>query len=147
MKGVIFCLLIARACMGEYFNLTIKEFEGRYHKTYDTLEEEEAAAKNLAAQEAQINAQNEKFDAGEANFDEELYEWDDLSDEEFINQYTGVIIDPEDEERKTNPGDLAHITNLHKKYSQEGIPEFWDSRDPVLTNSTKGKCSIATYFI
>jgi len=124
--------------MGEYFNLTIKEFEGRFHKTYSTLEEEEAAAKNLAAQEAQINAQNEKFDAGEANFDEELYEFLDLSDEEFILQHTGVIIDPEDEERKTTPEEMAHISNLHKKYSQEDIPEFWDSRDPVLTNSTKG---------
>ena len=140
MKGVIFCLLIARACMGEYFNLTIKEFEGRYHKTYDTLEEEEGAAKNLAAQEAQINAQNEKFDAGEANFEEELHIWDDLSESEFIRQYTGAIIDPEEEERINTPEAMAHLSILHKKYSREDIPEFWDSRDPVLTNSPYGKC-------
>ena len=140
MKGVILCLLIARACMGEYFNLTIKEFEGRYQKTYSTLEEEEAAANNLAAQEAQINAQNKEFDAGDANFDEELHEWDDLSEEEFIRQYTGAIIDPEDEERSNTPEAMAHLSNLHKKYSREDIPEFWDSRDPVLTNSPSGKC-------
>jgi hypothetical protein len=141
MKGVIFCLLIARTCMGEYFNLTIKEFEEKFHKSYSTLEEEEAAAKNLAAQEAQVNAQNEGFDLGVANFKEELQSWDDLTEEEFERQYTGIILDQEDGDldRANDPEAVAHLSNLHKKYSQLEIPKFWDSRDPTLTNSPSGK--------
>ena len=140
MKGIVLCLLIARTCMGEYFSLTIKEFEERFHKTYSTLEEEEAAAENLVAQEAQINAQNKEFDAGKANFEGELHDWDALPESEFIRQYTGLIIDPEDEERTNTPEAMAHLSILHKKYSREDIPDFWDSRDPVLTNSPSGKC-------
>ena len=61
MRIAILCLLTARACLGQQFNLTIKEFEEKFNKTYATPEEEEVAAKNLAAHEAKINAQNEKF--------------------------------------------------------------------------------------
>ena len=148
MKGVILCLLIARTCTGEYFNLTIKEFEGRFNKAYNTLGEEEAAAINLATQEAQINVQNKKFDNGESNFEGELHPWDDLTEEEFLHQYTGLIEEEEDRdlERANNLRSINHLSRLKKKYSQLEIPEFWDSRDPALTNSPSGKCSIANYF-
>ena len=137
MRAVILCLLIARTCLGEQFNLTIKEFEEKFQKTYGTLEEEEAAAKNLAANEAEINAQNEKFDKGEADFDEELQPFDDLSQEDFLSQYTGLILPPEDE-RFNTPEALEHFDNLHRMYNREELPEFWDSRDPGLTNSPSG---------
>ena len=134
MRAVILCLLIARTCLGEQFNLTIKEFEEKFHKTYGTPEEEEAAAKNLAANEAEINAQNEKFAKGDANFDEAVQPWDDLSEEEFLNQMTGLILPPENE-RINTPEVLAHFANLHRMYNRQELPDFWDSRDPVLTNS------------
>ena len=138
MRIVILCLLIARTCLGtKQFNLTIQEFEEKFHKHYATLEEEEAAAKNLAANEAQINAQNEKFDKGEADFDEELQLFDDLSQEDFLSQYTGLILPPEDE-RFNTPETLEHFDNLHRMYDREELPEFWDSRDPGLTNSPSG---------
>ena len=145
MRIGILCLLIARTCLGvEQFNLTIQEFEGKFHKSYGTLEEEEAAAKNLAIHEAQINAQNEKFAKGEASFDEALYIWDDLSEDEFLSQWTGVIIPPEDE-RVNTPEVLAHFDNLHAMYNRQELPDFWDSRDPVLTNSPPGKHFISNY--
>ena len=140
MRLVILCLLIARACLGaEQVNLSIQEFEEKFHKEYETVEEEEAAALNLAANEAEINAQNEKFANGEADFDEELQEFDDLSQEDFLSQYTGLILPPEDK-RFNTPEALAHIDNLHRMYNRQELPEFWDSRDPVLTNSPYGKC-------
>ena len=140
MRIVILCLLIARTCLGaEQFNLTIQEFEGKFHKSYGTVEEEEAAAKNLAANEAKINAQNEKFAKEEADFDLELEPFDDLSLKDFLSQYGGLILPPENE-RFNTPEALAHIDNLHRMYNRQELPEFWDSRDPVLTNSPYGKC-------
>jgi hypothetical protein len=139
MRIVILCLLIARNCLGtEQFNLTIKEFEQKFHKSYGTLEEEEAAAKNLAAHEAKIKEQNEKFVKGEASFDEAVYSWDDLSDEDFLKQMLGLILPPDDE-RVNTPEVLAHFDNLHKMYNRQELPDFWDSRDPGLTNSPSGK--------
>ena len=140
MRLVILCLLIARTCLGtEQVNLSIQEFGEKFHKEYETVEEEEAAAKNLAANEAEINAQNDEFDMGKADFDEELEPWDDLSPEDFVNQYMGLILPPEDE-RFNTPEALAHFDNLHRMYNREELPEFWDSRDPGLTNSPYGKC-------
>ena len=140
MRLVILCLLIARTCLGaEEVNLSIQEFKEKFHKEYETVEEEEAAAKNLAANEAEINAQNEKFAKGEADFDEELQLFDDLSQEDFLSQYTGLILPPEDE-RFNTPEALEHFDNLHRMYDREELPEFWDSRDPGLTNSAYGKC-------
>ena len=139
MRIVILCLLIARTCLGtEQYDLTIKEFEEKFQKSYGTLEEEEAAAKNLAAHEVEINAQNEKFAKGEASFDEVGHSWDDLSNEDFRKQMTGLILPPEDE-RVNTPEVLAHFNNLHKMYNRQELPDFWDSRDPGLTNSTSGK--------
>jgi len=138
MRLVILCLLIARTCLGaEQVNLSIQEFEEKFHKEYETVEEEEAAALNLAANEAEINAQNEKFANGEADFDEELQEFDDLSQEDFLSQYTGLILPPEDE-RFNTPEALEHFDNLHRMYDREELPESWDSRDPGLTNSPSG---------
>ena len=139
MRLVILCLLIARTCLGaEQVNLSIQEFEEKFHKEYETVEEEEAAALNLAANEAEINAQNEKFANGEADFDEELQEFDDLSQEDFLSQYTGLILPPEEEMFNTLEA-LEHFDNLHRMYDREELPEFWDSRDPGLTNSPSGK--------
>ena len=140
MKLVILCLLIARTCLGyEQVTLTIQEFEEKFHKEYETLQEEEAAAKNLAANEAKINALNENFAMGEADFDVELEPFDDLSQKDFLSQYGGLILPPENE-RFNTPEALAHIDNLHRMYNRQELPEFWDSRDPVLTNSPYGKC-------
>ena len=139
MRIVILCLLIARTCLGtEQYDLTIKEFEEKFHKSYGTLEEEEAAAKNLAAHVVEINAQNKKFAKGAASFDEVGHSWDDLSNEDFKKQMTGLILPPEDE-RVNTPEVLAHFDTLHKMYNRQELPDFWDSRDPGLTNSPSGK--------
>ena len=138
MRIVILCLLTARLCLGQQINLTIKEFEKLYNKTYGSVEEEDAAASNLAANEAEINAQNEKFAKGEATFDEAVQEWDDLSEEEFLKKMTGLILPPEDE-RVNSPEALAHFDNLRKMYDRQNIPATWDSRNQGITNRASGK--------
>ena len=138
MRVVILCLLTARLCLGQQYNLTIQEFEQLYNKTYGSVEEEDAAANNLAANEAEINAQNEKFAKGEANYDEAVQEWDDLSEEEFLNKMTGLILPPEDKRVNTREA-LAHFDHLRKMNNRQELPAFWDSRDPTLTNSPSGK--------
>ena len=139
MRIIILCLLTARACLGQQqYNLTIQEFKEQFNKTYGTAEEEAAAAKNLARNEAEINAQNEKFAKGEASYGEAVQPWDDLSEEEFIKQKTGLILPPE-HERINSPEVLAHFDNLRKLYNREELPDFWDSRDPSLTGSPSGR--------
>ena len=150
MRIVILCLLVARTCLGaKQFNLTIQEFEEKFHKHYATLEEEEAAAKNLAVHQAEINAQNEKFAKGEASFEESMYIWDDLSEDDFLKQMTGLILPPE-HERVNTPEVLAHFNNLHTMYNRQELPDFWDSRDPVLTGGAvpgkTGKTSVLPQF-
>ena len=82
MKIVILCLLIARTCLGEQYNLTIQEFEEKFNITYGSAEEEATAAINLAAHIANINAQNEKYDNGDASDEDQLDDDDDLDDDD-----------------------------------------------------------------
>ena len=76
MKILILCLLTARTCLGqedldsfELYNDTITEYLEKHPDITIANDEELAiAAKNLAAKEAQINAQNEKYAKGEASY-------------------------------------------------------------------------------
>jgi len=137
MKIVILCLLVARTCLGQQYDLTIQEFEEKFTKTYGSPEEEAAAAINLAAHVAKINAQNEKYANGDATYGEAVYAWDDLSEEELSNTMTGLT-HPPDLERVNTPEVLAHFDNLRKMYNRQELPEFWDSRNKTLTNSSNG---------
>ena len=137
MRVFILCLLTARLCLGQQYHLTIQDFEALYNKTYGSAEEEAAAANNLAANEAEINAQNEKFAKGDSTYSEAVQSWDDLSNEEFINKWTGLIL-PSEHERVNTPEVLAHFDRLHKMYNRQQIPDIWDSRDTGLTSSPSG---------
>lgn len=76
MKVLILCLLTARTCLGkpeqvliEKYNDTITEFLEKYPTITIANDEELAiASKNLAANEAQINAQNEAYANGTASY-------------------------------------------------------------------------------
>ena len=69
---------------------TIQEFEEEFHKLY-TPEEEAEAEKNLKAHEEAIDKENELFAQGQADFQEAVMEWDDLSPEEFLAEKTGAL--------------------------------------------------------
>ena len=146
MKILILCILTARTCLGqgeqvsfEQYNDTITEYLKKHPDIIIANDEELAVAtKNLEANEAKINAQNEKYANGDATYGEAVYAWDDLSEEELSNTMTGLT-HPPDLERVNTPEVLAHFDYLRKMYNRQELPEFWDSRNTTLTNSSSGK--------
>ena len=76
MKILILCILTARTCLGqvEQYNDTITEYLEKHPDITIANDEDLAiAAKNLAANEDKINAQNEKYSKGEANYRQILF--------------------------------------------------------------------------
>ena len=146
MKILILCILTARTCLGqgeqvsfEQYNDTITEYLKKHPDIIIANDEELAVAtKNLEANEAKINAQNEKYANGDATYGEAVYAWDDLSEEELSNTMTGLT-HPPDLERVNTPEVLAHFDNLRKMYDRQNIPATWDSRNQGITNRASGK--------
>ena len=81
MKILILCILTARTCLGqgeqvsfEQYNDTITEYLKKHPDIIIANDEELAVAtKNLEANEAKINAQNEKYAKGKANYRQILF--------------------------------------------------------------------------
>ena len=81
MKILILCILTARTCLGqgeqvsfEQYNDTITEYLKKHPNIIIANDEELAVAtKNLEANEAKINAQNEKYAKGKANYRQILF--------------------------------------------------------------------------
>lgn len=78
MKILLLCLLTTRTCLGqgepvvvEQYHETITEFLKEYPDII--IDDLAVAAKYLAANEAAINAHNEKYANGEANYRQILF--------------------------------------------------------------------------
>ena len=144
MKIIFFCLLLGTTLGAPGKDLTIKEFEEKFHQKFADPKDEADAAKNLAKMEAQIDEQNEKYAKGEANFEEELEPWDDLSDKEMIKEKTGLTDSKEERsnpmrfrtgllvipkhERVNTPEERAFLDEIYAKYDRDNLPQVWDSR-------------------
>ena len=144
MKIIFFCLLLGTTLGALGKDLTIKEFEEKFHQKFANPKDEADAAKNLAKNEAEIDEENEKYAKGEANFEEELEPWDDLSDEEMIKEKTGLIDSKEERsnpmrfrtgllvipkhERVNTPEERAFLDEMYAKYDRQDLPQAWDSR-------------------
>ena len=50
--------------------MSIKEFEEKYHEEFATKEDEDAAAEELAKNEAEVDLENTMYDEGEGTFKE-----------------------------------------------------------------------------
>jgi len=141
MKIIVLCLLLGTAIGAPEKDLTIQEFEEKFHQKFADPKDEADAAEELAKREAEIDEQNEKFANGEANFDEELEPWDDLSEDEIIKEKTGLeegeerfnpmrtglLMKPE-HERVNTPEERAFLDEIYAKYDRDSIPASWDSR-------------------
>ena len=143
MKFIFFCLLLGTTLGAPGKDLTIKEFEEKFHQKFADPKDEADAAKNLAKMEAQIDEQNEKYAKGEANFEEELEPWDDLSEAEELMEKTGLdtseaersnpifrtglLVTPK-HERVNTPEEKAFLDEIYAKYDRGSIPNSWDSR-------------------
>ena len=144
MKIIVLCLLLGTTLGAPGKDLTIQEFEEKFHQKFASVKDEADAAKELALKEAEIDEQNEKFAKGEANFEEELEPWDDLSDAELLKEKTGLdtseeersnpmrfrtglLVKPE-HERVNTPEEKAFLDEIYAKYDRGSIPNSWDSR-------------------
>ena len=99
---------------------------------------------DLWIKEAEIDEQNEKYAKGEANFEEELEPWDDLSEAELLKEKTGLTTSEEERsnpmrfrtgllvkpkhERINTPEEKAFLDEIYAKYDRGSIPNSWDSR-------------------
>ena len=144
MKIIFFCLLLGTTLGALGKDLTIKEFEEKFHQKFANPKDEADAAENLAKAEAEIDEENEKYAKGEANFEEKLEPWDDLSDDELLKKMTGLTTSEEDRlnpmrfrtgllvrpkhERVNTPEERAFLDEIYSKYNRASIPNFWDSR-------------------
>lgn len=132
---------------------SIKEFEAEFHKLY-TPEEEAEAEKNLLDNEKQIDAQNELFEAGKADFQEAIMEWDDLSDDEFLDEKTGALdgmdyatglLDDPENPWINSEEDEAYLESIYN-VSDRALPQYFDARQrgiitPVKNQKSCGSCS------
>ena len=133
MKIIFFCLLLGTTLLGALGkDLTIKEFEEKFHQKFANPKDEADAAENLAKAEAEIDEENEKYAKGEANFEEKLEPWDDLSDDELLKEMTGLTTSEEDRlnpmrfrtgllvrpkhERVNTPEERAFLDEIYSKY-------------------------------
>ena len=72
MKTFIFFggFLLALAIAGEDPYMSIKEFEEKFGEEFATKEDEDAAAEELAKNEAEVDLENTMYDEGEGTFKE-----------------------------------------------------------------------------
>ena len=75
MKTLIFFggFLLALAIAGEDPYMSIKEFEEKFGEEFATKEDEDAAAEELAKNEAEVDLENTMYDEGEGHFKEGRY--------------------------------------------------------------------------
>ena len=141
---IVHCLLLGATLGAPEKDLSIKEFEEKFHQKFASAKDEANAAQELAKREAEIDEQNEKYAKGEANFEEEIEPWDDLSDDELLKEMTGLTTSEEDRlnpirfrtgllvrpkhERVNTPEERAFLDEIYSKYDRASIPNFWDSR-------------------
>ena len=163
MKIIFFCLLLGTTLGALGKDLTIKEFEEKFHQKFANPKDEADAAKNLDKAEAEIDEENEKYAKGEANFEEKLEPWDDLSDDELLKEMTGLTTSVEDRlnpmrfrtgllvrpkhERVNTPEERAFLDEIYAKYDRDNLPQVWDSRakgkESKLLIQLKIRCILA----
>ena len=114
---------------------------------------EKDASDILEKDEAQIDEENEKFEKGEANFDEKIHDWDDIDPKEWEKEKDGtipeesargmgLIYDPND---RNTPEELERLDALFKDLQRTTLPVSYDSPH-VTADQNQGACGSCSAF-
>merc|ERR1712223_750127 len=158
MKVIILCLLLGTT-LGAPGSPSFGEFKEEYHHHYTDPKAEAAAKAEYEKHKAQVEQNNADYEAGKSHYKEKIVPWDDLTDEEFEKEKTGLIttddkaratgliLTPE-HERINTPEEIAFFDRLYAEYDRIDIPDTWDSRAKGWVTSVKHQmgCGSCTAF-
>ena len=113
------------------FNETEEEFEKEFGIKIFPLEARQRAEEILFATEEEINKVNIKYDEGTGTYSARLYSFSNMEDEEFIDEYEGLIMPSSKEEEvvpmrylglidppdhvKNDPENAARMNEIHRQ--------------------------------
>jgi len=159
MRVIVICLFFA-ATVYSYptFDETIDEFNKEFGVIITSDLEKKKDAERLKVVEAEINAQNEKYEKGEASFGGKLYEFSDWSKDEFekvklgnngwnpSNRPTGMIMPPESE--RNSPENQANLDRMYSQLDNRGLPKTYSSHalGYVTSPRNQGNCGSCVAF-
>jgi len=132
---------LAKHCV-QFNSENLTEFRKSFHKTAITdAVEEELRSKALAKHIEEIKKQNKRFSEGNSTWFDCVYDFDDLTDDEFRKQKTGAII-PEPENQVD---DRSENFFDNYRYSRMSVPASYSSVDrgyvsPVKDQGDCGSC-------
>merc|ERR1711970_17644 len=132
---------LAKHCV-QFNSVNLTEFRKSFHKTDITdAVEEELRSKALAKHIEEIKKQNKRFSEGNSTWFDCVYDFDDLTDDEFRKQKTGAII-PEPENQVD---DRSENFFDNYRYSRMSVPASYSSVDrgyvsPVKDQGDCGSC-------
>ena len=133
--------------------MTEGEYAEKYHEKFGDKEVEQEAAGFLEKAEKEIDEQHEKYEKGEANFDEGLHEYDDMDPKEWNkisegfnmdasrDEYSyGFIYDPN---AKNTPEELERLEEIYKDLERVDVSKPYDSpyQSPVQHQGACGSCA------
>ena len=103
------------------YSENLEEFDKEFNVLVESDAEKQVEAKRLKQVEEEVNAENELYAVGKANFGERLYPFSDWSKDDFESQKLGLITSssramglflPPESERNT-PENQAKLDNLY----------------------------------
>merc|ERR1712038_2184220 len=143
--------LLALAIAGEDPYMSIKEFEEKFGEEFATKEDEDAAAEELAKNEAEVDLENTMYDEGEGHFKEEINEWSDMDPVEFAIEKTGLNpVEPDqryyetkgwinDPNAANTEEEIADLDRIYSEVDRQSLPASWDSRAKGYVTSVKNQ--------
>lgn len=88
---IALCLVVVAEAYSKKQNKAWKDFKQQYNKQYSSKCEEKKRKKIFLQNKCKVDKINRDFKAGISSSSAAIYEWADLTDEEFIKTHTGLL--------------------------------------------------------